>query len=51
MVKELEGIDRPVDPNDIDIVILSELTPQCVAEVRMLESSSDRFTREWIDVL
>ena len=49
MVKELERVDRPVDPKDIDIVILSGLTPQYDAEVRMLESSSDWPTREWID--
>ena len=41
MVKELERVDRPVDPKDIDIVILSRLTPQYDAEVRMLEGSSD----------
>ena len=41
MVQELEQVDRPVDPKDIDIVILSGLTPQYDAEVRMLESSSD----------
>ena len=49
MVKELERVDRPVDPKDIDIVILSGLTPQYNAEVRMLESSSGWLTREWID--
>ena len=27
MVKELERVDRPVDPKDIDIFILSGLTP------------------------
>ena len=41
IVEELERVDRPVDPNDIDIIILSGLTPQCDAEVLMLESSSD----------
>ena len=41
MVKELERVDRPVDPKDIDIVILSGRTPQYDAEVRILESSSD----------
>ena len=46
MVKKLERVDRPVDPRDIDIVILSRLTPQYDAEVRMLESSSDWPTRE-----
>ena len=42
-------MDRPVDPKEIDIVILSGLTPQYDAEVRMLESSSDWPTREWIE--
>ena len=42
-------MDRPVDPKNIDIVILSGLTPQYDAEVRMLESSSDWPTREWIE--
>ena len=46
MVKELERVDLPVDPKDIDIVILSGLTPQYEAKVRMLESSSDWPTRE-----
>ncbi|CAN0326139.1 unnamed protein product [Ascophyllum nodosum] len=49
MAKELERVDRPVDPKDIDIVILSGLTPQYDAEVCMLESSSDWPTREWIE--
>ena len=49
MVKELERVDRPVDPKDIYIFILSGLTPQYDAEVRMLESSSDWLTREWIE--
>ena len=49
MVRELERVGRPVDPKDIDIVILSGLTPQYDAEVRMLESSSDWPTREWIE--
>ena len=49
MVKELEQVDRPVDPKDIGIVILSGLTPQYDAEVRMLESSPDWPTREWIE--
>ena len=46
MVKGLERVDRPVDPKDIDIVILSGLTPQYDAEICMLESSSDQPTRE-----
>ena len=49
MVKELERVDRPVDPKRIDVVILSGLTSQYDAEVRMLESSSDWPTREWIE--
>ena len=40
MMKDSEQVGRPVDPKDIDIVILSGLT-QNDAEVRMLESSSD----------
>ena len=49
MAKEPERVDRPVDPKDIDIVILSGFTPQYDAEVRMLASSSDWPTREWIE--
>ena len=41
MVNELERVDRPVNPKDIDIIILSGLTPQYDVEVRMLESLSD----------
>ena len=48
-MKELERVDRPVDPKDIDIVILSGLTPQYDAEVCMLERSSDWPTWEWIE--
>ena len=50
MVEELERVNRPVDPNDIYIVILSGLTTQYDAEVCMLESSSDSPAREWIEV-
>ena len=49
MAKELERVVWPVDPKDINIVILGELTPQYDAEVRMLKSSSDWPTREWIE--
>ena len=49
IVKELERVDRPVDPKDIDIAILSGLTPQYDAEVRMLASSLDWPTREWVE--
>ena len=46
IVKELERLNRPVDPKDIEIlVILSGLKPQYDAEVCMLESSSDWPTR------
>ena len=48
MVKEVERVGRPMDQKDIGIVILSVLTPQYDAEVRLLESSSDWSTREWI---
>ena len=44
-----EGVDRPVDPKNIDIVILSRVRPQYDEGVRMLESSSDWHTREWIE--
>ena len=47
MVLEPGRVDRPVDPKDIDIIILSGLTPQYDADV--LESSSNWPTREWID--
>ena len=49
MVKELERVNRLVNPKDFDIVILSGLTPQYDAEVRMLESSLNWPTREWIE--
>ena len=48
IVKELERVNRLVDPKNIDAVIPSGLTPQYDAEIRMLESSSDWSTREWI---
>ena len=49
MVKDTERVNRPVDPKDIDVVILSGLTPQYNPEVRMLKSSSDWPTRKWIE--
>ena len=49
MVKELERVDRPVDPKDIDIVIPDGLTPQYDAKVRILESSLDWSTQEWFE--
>lgn len=48
IMKELARADRPVDPKEVDIVILSGLTSQYDAEVRMPERSSNRPTREWI---
>ena len=48
MAKELERVDQPVDPKGIN-VILSGLSPQYDADVRVLESSSDWSTREWIE--
>ena len=41
MVNELERVDRSVDPKDVEIVILSGITQQYDAEVRILESSSN----------
>ena len=49
ILKEVEQVDQPMDPKDIDIVILSGLTPQYDAEIRMLESSSGSPTWEWIE--
>ena len=49
IVKELERVGRPVDPKRIDVVILSRLTSQYDAEVRMIESSLEWPTREWIE--
>ena len=41
MLKELERVDQPEDPKDIDIVLPIGLTSQYDAEVRTLERSSD----------
>ena len=46
MVNELERVERPLDPKDVDMVILNVLTSQYDAEVGILESSSDWPTRE-----
>lgn len=40
-VKELERVERLVEPKDIGIVNLCGLTPLYDAEVRTLKSSSD----------
>lgn len=44
-----ERVERPVDQKDVDMVILSGLTSQYGAEVRMRDSSSDWPTRGWIE--
>lgn len=49
MVKELERVKLHVWTKDVHIVILSGLTFQYDDEARMLESSSDHPTREWIE--
>lgn len=49
MIKELKRVDWPVDLKDVNMAILSRLISQYDAEVRMLESSSDRPTRGWIE--
>lgn len=41
MVKELDREECPMDPKDVDIVILSDFAPQYDAVVRMQESPSD----------
>ena len=41
MVKQLERVERPVDPKGICIVILGGLSLQYDTEVTMLEGSSD----------
>lgn len=37
MVIELEQVERPMDPKDVDIVILGGLTNQYDTELRMLQ--------------
>ena len=41
LVRELKRVGRPVDPKDVDVVIISGLSSQYDAEVRMLESSAN----------
>lgn len=41
---KLERVERPVDPKDVDIVILSGLTSPQDADARLLESSLDWLT-------
>ena len=45
----MERVGRPKLEKDIDIVLLTELSSQYDAEVRMLESSADRLDRAWIE--
>ena len=49
LVKEKERVGRPTIEEDIDIVLLSGLSIQYDAEVRMLESSADWPDRAWIE--
>lgn len=46
MVQELERVERPVDPKDVDIVIPSDLSPQYNAEARILDGSTACPTRK-----
>ena len=48
LVKEMERVGRPTLRKDIDIVLLTELSSQYDAEVRMLESSVEWSDRAWI---
>ena len=48
MVTELYRVDWPVDSKGIDTLILSGLTPQYDAKIRLLESLSDWPTRDCI---
>lgn len=50
-LKELERMERTVDPKAGDAVLLSVLTSPYDAEVPILECSSDWPTREWTKVL
>ena len=49
MVKELEKVELPIGPKDVDIVILSGLTSSTTPEARMLETSLDYPSREWTE--
>ena len=48
LVKEIERVGRPTLEKHIDIVVLTGLSSQYDAEVRMLESSADWPDRAWI---
>lgn len=49
MAKELGSVEHPAAPNELDVVILSDLTSENNAKVCMLESSSEWSTRLWIE--
>ena len=49
LIKEIERVGRPTLEKDIDIVLLTGLSSQYDAEVRMLESSTDWPDRAWIE--
>ncbi|CAN0408376.1 unnamed protein product, partial [Ascophyllum nodosum] len=49
LVKEMERVGRPTLEKDIDIVLLTGLSSQYDAEVRMLESSAEWPDRAWIE--
>ena len=49
LVKEMERVGRPTIEKDIDIVLLSGLSSQYDAELRMLESSAGWTDHAWIE--
>ena len=49
LVKGMERVGRPTLEKDIDIVLLTGLSSQYDAEVRMLESSAEWPDRAWIE--
>ena len=49
LVKDMERVGRPTLEKDTDIVLLSALSSQYDAEVRILESSADWPDRAWIE--
>ena len=49
LVKEIKSVGRPMLEEDINIVLLTELSGQYHAEVRILDSSADWPDRAWIE--
>ena len=49
LVKEMERVGRPTLEKDIDIVLLTGLSSQYDAEVRMLKSTAEWPDRAWIE--